>query len=446
MARSRKKDERGTSGGRRLGPSGQGESREVSSPPGSRRKLWFRVLSVAAVLLVVWGIPELIVRMANPRLEAYRAIVFGSDPNSPELFMKDWRLHWKLRPEVKTTFLQTSVRTDRYGFRGDGPVPGNRLVLCLGDSTVFGWRVEEAQAFPARLRALLNRPEISTTPWDVINAGAPGYTSFQVRLLAEKLVPRWKPEVIVVCVGNNEAWPAEQSDRQIDADRTVTGILVHLLTKSRFLLWASEMVRSQQPQPFIAPDMTTAVPRVTRGEYGGNLRQIVRIARAANAKLVFLTSPVNLYRQPVRFDQYPEWEQWKPFYAEVETVMNAGNQRKAIEMVNSAHAQNPDSYHALWIKGAVLSDLGDVDGGRELLEQAIEHHSFPENCPRSYRNVVAEIAREKKISFVDVNDLFRRRANAPTPEDMYLDRCHPTPRGHGFIADALFETIAGDKD
>src|SRR5262245_17384769 len=99
----------------------------------SRRKLWFRLGTVGLVLVLVWGIPELIVRWANPRLEVYRAIMFANDPNSPELFMKDRQLHWKLRPNVSTRFCQASVRTSHHGFRGSDPVPGRRVVLCLGD-------------------------------------------------------------------------------------------------------------------------------------------------------------------------------------------------------------------------------------------------------------------------------------------------------------------------
>ena len=207
---------------------------EPANGPSPRRKVWFRLITVGLVLLLLWGIPEAIVRLANPPLESYQAIAFGGDPNSSKLFIKDWRLHWKLRPTVATTFLGAAVRTNRAGFRGDEPVPGGRVVLCLGDSTTFGWRVEQAEPFPARLQARLRGEGKSPTAWKVINAGVPGYSSLQLRLLAEQLVPRWKPEVVVVCVGNNEAWPVARSDRQIDADRAVSGRLVAALSASRF--------------------------------------------------------------------------------------------------------------------------------------------------------------------------------------------------------------------
>ncbi len=60
-------------------------------------------------------------RLANPQLESFQGMLIGGDPNSPLLFMKDARLHWKLRPSVETKFLNTTVRTNRQGFRGAEP-------------------------------------------------------------------------------------------------------------------------------------------------------------------------------------------------------------------------------------------------------------------------------------------------------------------------------------
>lgn len=423
-------------------PSDFGAMRQRMDPvPTLRGKLLLRLAAVSFGLLVVWGIPELLVRIADPPLEAFRAIAFGGDPASEKLFMKDWRLHWKLRPDTRTEFLNATVRTSSEGFRGEEPAPGQRVVLCLGDSTTFGWRVAQDEPFPARLQERLNRDVPAKDTWGVINAGVPGYTSLQVRLLAERLVPRWKPQVIVICVGNNEAWPVARSDRQTDADRTVTSSIAKGLSASRFLVWASEKIRPEKQQTFIAPDLNTAVPRVSRDEFRDNLREIIKIGRAANARVVLLSPPVNLYFAPQRFNQFAGWEQWQTFYKTVEDIGRSGDKIKLLETVNAAVAKNPDSFYALWIKGLVLTDLGDRDAGRELLEQAIEHHAFPENCKRSYRQIIADLARDEKTPFLDTNALFMRRATGPTPASLYLDWCHPTPQGHDYMAAALVEIM-----
>jgi hypothetical protein len=119
----------------------------------------------------------------------------------------------------------------------------------------------------------------------------------------------------------------------------------------------------------------------------------------------------------------------------------SGQLQAAQEKVDAALAQSPDAVAALWLKGKLLTFAGDVAGGREFLERAIERHPFPENCKPSYRDVVARIAREEGLSYIDVNDLFRQHAPGPTPEALYLDWCHPTPQGHAIITSALAELI-----
>lgn len=59
-------------------------------------------------------------------------------------------------------------------FRGDG----GRLVLALGDSHTYGFRVEEEQTYPARLEALLEQRDAIVTR--VVNLGLPGMSSGQV--------------------------------------------------------------------------------------------------------------------------------------------------------------------------------------------------------------------------------------------------------------------------
>jgi lysophospholipase L1-like esterase len=397
--------------------------------------------TIGLTLLVLWGIPEAAVRLANPRLESFQGMLIGGDPNSPMLFMKDARLHWKLRPSVETRFLNTSVRTNRDGFRGAEPKVADKVALCLGDSTVFGYSVEEPDAFPARLQIRLRERSKSDHAWSVINAGVPGYSSLQVRLQAEELVPRWKPAVIVLCVGNNEAWPVERSDRQIDEDRAVSARLVSLLSTSRFLVWAAERIRSDKPQPFIAPDLKKAVPRVSKEEFGENLRAIAEIAREANARLILLGPPANLYWAPMRFKEFAGWEKWQAFSVSIDQLVASGETKAARERIDAALAENPDAVAALWLKGKLLTFTGDVAGGREFLERAIERHPFPESCKPSYREIVARIAREEELSYMDVNELFRQHAPGPTPEPLYLDWCHPTPQGHGIIASVLAELV-----
>jgi lysophospholipase L1-like esterase len=91
----------------------------------------------------------------------------------------------------------TRVRTNALGFRGPewtpatAPVKGR--VLLLGDSQVFGYGVDEAEAMAARLA--------SRTGGEVLNAAVPTWGPTEYARAAAELVPRYRPEHVVF-VGN----------------------------------------------------------------------------------------------------------------------------------------------------------------------------------------------------------------------------------------------------
>lgn len=101
---------------------------------------------------------------------------------------------WWLRPnlaprqvpfaEEGTTF---TVRTNAAGFRG-GPPPPNPFVF-LGDSTTFGWGVEEEQALPGAFATRTGAP--------VVNAGVPGYSTVQGLATIDRVVALHPRRVIV---------------------------------------------------------------------------------------------------------------------------------------------------------------------------------------------------------------------------------------------------------
>lgn len=126
----------------------------------------------------------------------------------PGLYAGDPGSVWTLRPglppravpfpEEGTSF---TVRTNALGFRG-GPHPGGG-VACLGDSTTFGWGVAEEEAWPARLAALRGGA--------VLNAGVPGYSTFQGEALLPGVLAQ-RPEVVVLAYLVRDAEPGPVPD------------------------------------------------------------------------------------------------------------------------------------------------------------------------------------------------------------------------------------------
>jgi len=101
----------------------------------------------------------------------------------------------------------TPYRTNADGFR-DAPRgakrPGVPRVVVLGDSYTFGWGVDDAQPYPQRAEAQLRERGIQA---EVINAGVPGYNTEQEALLLAEVMPKYRPDMVVLGYVMNDAEP-----------------------------------------------------------------------------------------------------------------------------------------------------------------------------------------------------------------------------------------------
>ena len=104
-------------------------------------------------------------------------------------------LGWHLQPDTVQVFrlagrFATTVRSNSLGLRGGALAPrrgsARRLVL-LGDSYGFGWGVEEAETYAARLEEILAASGGGDI--QVLNAAIPGFGTFQRQRALELVLP-----------------------------------------------------------------------------------------------------------------------------------------------------------------------------------------------------------------------------------------------------------------
>jgi lysophospholipase L1-like esterase len=69
-------------------------------------------------------------------------------------------------------------------------------VIAFGDSLTAGYRIDAAQAWPARLSAIVGRP--------ILNRGVSGETAGEARTRLERDVLAADPRVVLVCLGVND--------------------------------------------------------------------------------------------------------------------------------------------------------------------------------------------------------------------------------------------------
>jgi hypothetical protein len=103
----------------------------------------------------------------------------------------------------------TRVAISRDGLRNPPLAPpetaGRPRVLALGDSFTFGYGVETAESWPARLQAALREDGLPRA--EVINAGVVAYAPDQQLDLLRELLPRSRPDAVILglYVGNDRA-------------------------------------------------------------------------------------------------------------------------------------------------------------------------------------------------------------------------------------------------
>jgi len=115
------------------------------------------------------------------------------------LCQKDPFLGWRLRPYAQSR-TGAPVFINRHGLRGpDRDYPkkeGVTRILFLGDSIPYGLRLPYEDTFPYFVEQSLH--SACGSPVECINAGVPGYSTWQEYLFFEREGYRYEPDVVVL--------------------------------------------------------------------------------------------------------------------------------------------------------------------------------------------------------------------------------------------------------
>jgi len=106
------------------------------------------------------------------------------------------------------------VSTDENGLRpphhGVERSPDTQRIMAMGCSTTFGWGVADDESYPAVLEKTLH--ERGYDKVEVINAGQPGYTTFQGLWLWDKVLGDYEPDLVLLGFVVQDARRAAYSD------------------------------------------------------------------------------------------------------------------------------------------------------------------------------------------------------------------------------------------
>ena len=337
-----------------------------------------------------------VLEMARPKL--------ASIPLPEETFgivVPDADLFWRLKPNTVLDYggEKGGCRTNALGLRG-GPIgakePGEFRILALGESTTFGVGVPDRMAYPQRLEALLRESGACPRCW-VINAGVSAWSSFQSRRYLETEGLALQPDLVLVYHEINDYMPASfrnagqseaamlRSDLQLHASMQET-LGRRILSSSAFVRWltyhqARRTVAGLEDAPRFVPPDAIGLPEI------GLRPLVVRTEDESRAR-------VNEAALPTRVPP-PE------------------RRRMFEEMLSLCRS-----------RGIALVAL---------------HPSYRATVPHAC--VLTEFCRERGVPMLEAQPVLHPEGLAP--EAMYLDKMHPTARGHQALAEALAGVLDG---
>lgn len=217
----------------------------------SRRRLSRPFLGVAFAVIAL-GATEVALRLAGVA-PAYQPDQLGS-----------WRFRAGAQESVQgpRDGHQFRVTTNADGLRTN--LPRDRAsavprVALMGDSTVFGWGVDDSGTVADGARDALGGVE-------VLNAGQPGYSTAMVAWLFGEVVGAYRPDLTVVCIPMHDGNRVLVSDWEVlHGGATPTAWLrVQLARNSRIYEMFRRALFANPDRPSLLPQEADDEPRVPR--------------------------------------------------------------------------------------------------------------------------------------------------------------------------------------
>lgn len=200
-----------------------------------------------------------------------------------------------LHKETGRSFsVTTNSRSMRYAEIPVGRRDDVLRIVALGDSTTFGWGVDQAETYPAVLEGLL-QGKVPGKRIEVINGGVPGYSSFQGLHHVRTRVVDFQPDMYLIgyIVQDARAAPISDKDQAISG-RVPEFLRANPLYRWRTYLWIRDRYQLYRSAHREGEAQDAKTFRVPPDEYGENLRALAKLAEGAGGTPVLFGFPLEV--------------------------------------------------------------------------------------------------------------------------------------------------------
>lgn len=201
------------------------------------------------------------------------------------------------------------VRTNSLGFRSDEPFPSAEVrplrVAIFGDSSCWGWGVDQDETFSAIVRDGL-RGHSQGRQVELLNFAIPGDSSEYGRLLLERFLPLYPADIVIFGFGANDAKLVGVPHREQVARFSSTSLASRTgrWLRAHSVLYASlERIVIRQRRSASGKKPIHQRPAVPQAEFERNLVSMARRSRELGAQrslIVSLCSPARYQQAAAR--------------------------------------------------------------------------------------------------------------------------------------------------
>jgi tetratricopeptide (TPR) repeat protein len=345
-------------------------------------------------------------------------------------------------------------------------------VFCIGGSTTYGRPYDDPESFCGWLRAYLNAAD-PARDWEIINAGGVGYASYRVTRLMNELV-QYQPDLFIVYSGQNEFLEQRSYGRLIELPAWLVNLNAALSGTRVYTAMSKVIAAAQSDSPGQAKERYslhgevdailnhTIGPKsyhrddVLKGHimthYRLNLRRMVRIARQADAGIMFVRPAINLRdMSPFKSEHTPGLGEqarndWQVLYERAKSLEESGDYRGALTAYRQA--MEIDDRHAglHYRAGSSLFSLGEYGEAEKAFRRAVEEDIAPLRIVQPMQQAVVEVAAAEQVPLVDFPGILRsayldQYGHAVFGREIFVDHVHTNMEGYRLLGLALFDEL-----
>jgi lysophospholipase L1-like esterase len=271
----------------------------------TNRKL-FRLVGIAAMWIGIFLVCiEIGFRVFPPAGLTRARLIRGGNPDVALI-----KPHPYLSYALTPGFDRPGLQHNALGYRGPEISPeekpaGVLRILCVGGSSTYGVSASsDAAAWPARLRAFLGQT-FPSQRFEVINAGVPGYSTFENAIDLAIRGVSLNPDIVIVYQGFNDiraaTWPGVKPDnthfrKSWNLEKPLSTTLLELSETFLLARWFLTDYRYEE----IALSRYVVVPEngdelvgsarhlnaVASASFVRNMRNMIAVARAGKARVL----------------------------------------------------------------------------------------------------------------------------------------------------------------